>query len=96
MRSGCRMSLVMWIRVWVMLAAVLDVTSRGAYLSPGMDLPGSGVRFKDELASFKIAIFTDLHYGENAWDAWGPRQDVNSTAVQSFLLDHEMPGKAET
>jgi hypothetical protein len=94
------MSVVLWIRVWVMLALLVDVTmgvanmrSRDPYFSAGMDSPGSGVRFRDELASFKVAIFADLHYGENAWDAWGPRQDVSSTAVQSFLLDHELPGE---
>jgi hypothetical protein len=25
--------------------------------------------------TFIIAVFTDLHYGENAWTDWGPRQD---------------------
>ncbi|KAG0612570.1 hypothetical protein M758_6G038400 [Ceratodon purpureus] len=90
MRSGCRMSLVMWIRVWVMVAAVVDVLGGGCLIAAGMEV-GCGVRFKDEVASFKVAIFADLHYGENAWDEWGPRQDVNSTVVQSFLLDHERP-----
>lgn len=100
-----RMSLVLWMRVWVLLAAshVVDVamgvanmkSSLDASISAaGMVLPGADVRVEgvDEVSSFKVAIFADLHYGENAWEAWGPRQDVNSTAVQSFLLDLQKPG----
>ena len=99
MRDRCRMSPVLWIRVWVLLASVVDVAmgvvsmKRDALFSAGMDLPVSGVRFKDELSPFKIVIFADLHYGEDAWTTWGPQQDVNSTNVQSFLLDQEMPGE---
>ncbi|PON64815.1 Metallo-dependent phosphatase-like [Trema orientale] len=29
-------------------------------------------------ALFKIALFADLHFGEDACSDWGPRQDVNS------------------
>ncbi|XP_043691012.1 probable inactive purple acid phosphatase 16 [Telopea speciosissima] len=42
-------------------------------------------------SSFKIALFADLHYGENAWTDWGPRQDVNSNRVMSTVLDLENP-----
>ncbi|TKA76484.1 hypothetical protein B0A55_02878 [Friedmanniomyces simplex] len=28
--------------------------------------------------TFQISIFNDLHFGENAWDTWGPQQDINS------------------
>ncbi|KAA8518095.1 hypothetical protein F0562_015569 [Nyssa sinensis] len=41
--------------------------------------------------SFKIALFADLHFGENAWTDWGPRQDVNSLKVMSTVLDKEDP-----
>ncbi|XP_010056629.2 probable inactive purple acid phosphatase 16 [Eucalyptus grandis] len=40
---------------------------------------------------FKIALFADLHFGENAWTDWGPRQDVNSVKVMSTVLDDEAP-----
>lgn len=40
---------------------------------------------------FKIAIFADLHFGENAWSDWGPKQDVNSIKAMSTLLDREKP-----
>lgn len=41
--------------------------------------------------SFKIAIFADLHFGENAWSDWGPEQDVDSIKAISSLLDQEHP-----
>ncbi|KAJ7529662.1 hypothetical protein O6H91_15G061000 [Diphasiastrum complanatum] len=50
----------------------------------------NGLAFRDK-SSFKISIFADLHYGENAWDAWGPVQDVNSSRVMDFVLDVEKP-----
>lgn len=44
-----------------------------------------------EGAPFKIALFADLHFGENAWTDWGPQQDVNSIKVMSSVLDDESP-----
>jgi len=45
--------------------------------------------------TFKLTIFSDLHYGENPWDDWGPVQDTNSTRLMAHLtkrtewgLDH--------
>ncbi|CAO2831671.1 unnamed protein product [Amaranthus hypochondriacus] len=40
---------------------------------------------------FKIALFADLHFGEDAWTSWGPLQDDHSTKVMSFILDQEKP-----
>ncbi|KAL8041379.1 hypothetical protein ABFX02_10G161500 [Erythranthe guttata] len=42
-------------------------------------------------APFKIALFADLHFGEDAWTEWGPRQDLNSARVMSSVLDQEQP-----
>ena len=39
---------------------------------------------------FHIAIFSDLHYGEEE-DGWGITQDVNSTRVMNNILDSEEP-----
>jgi hypothetical protein len=39
---------------------------------------------------FHIAIFTDLHYGEEE-DGWGINQDVNSTRVMNDILGFEDP-----
>lgn len=45
-----------------------------------------------EGAGFKIGLFADLHFGEDAWTEWGPRQDVNSINVMNSVLHHENPG----
>ncbi|CAN7050897.1 unnamed protein product [Brassica oleracea var. botrytis] len=44
-----------------------------------------------EGSRFKIAIFADLHFGEDSWTDWGPRQDENSVNVMSKVLDAETP-----
>lgn len=46
-----------------------------------------------EGSPLKIAIFADLHFGEDTWTDWGPRQDVNSVNVMSTVLDAETPGQ---
>ena len=33
-----------------------------------------------------LTIFSDLHFGENPWDSWGPQQDVNSLALMREVL----------
>ncbi|KAL4577963.1 hypothetical protein LXL04_014078 [Taraxacum kok-saghyz] len=40
---------------------------------------------------FKVALFADLHFGEDAWTDWGPQQDLNSIKVMSTVLDTENP-----
>ncbi|KAL2814281.1 Metallo-dependent phosphatase-like protein [Aspergillus granulosus] len=39
--------------------------------------------------TFQISIFEDLHFGENAWEAWGPAQDAKSVTVLNSILDAE-------
>lgn len=46
-----------------------------------------------EGSPFRIAIFADLHFGEDTWTDWGPHQDVNSVNVMSAVLDAETPGQ---
>ena len=41
--------------------------------------------------TFKITVFSDLHYGENPWDDWGPIQDINSTRLMNTVLSSETP-----
>lgn len=36
-------------------------------------------------------MFSDLHFGENPWDTWGPQQDVNSTKLMRLVLADEKP-----
>ncbi|KAI2780227.1 Metallo-dependent phosphatase [Daldinia loculata] len=47
--------------------------------------------FKSD-GTFQISIFEDLHFGENAWDQWGPQQDINSVKVINKILEAESPG----
>lgn len=42
----------------------------------------------DANSEFHIAIFSDLHYGEEE-DGWGITQDVNSTRVMNNILNSE-------
>lgn len=44
----------------------------------------------NENNKFHIAIFSDLHYGEEE-HGWGVDQDVNSTRVMNDILDYEDP-----
>ena len=46
--------------------------------------------FKSD-GTFKITVFSDLHYGENPWDDWGPQQDVNSTRLMNTVFTSEKP-----
>ncbi|CAK4012236.1 probable inactive purple acid phosphatase 16 [Lecanosticta acicola] len=39
--------------------------------------------------TFHISVFEDLHFGENAWDQWGPQQDITSVKVLNEVLDAE-------
>lgn len=48
------------------------------------------LRFNDD-GTFQLSIFEDLHFGENAWDSWGPEQDVHSLQVINTVLDNESP-----
>ena len=62
--------------------------SDGFNLNPYPDKPR--LTFKED-GTFKITVFSDLHYGENPWDAWGPQQDVNSTILMNTVLTSEKP-----
>ncbi|RXW13709.1 hypothetical protein EST38_g12145 [Candolleomyces aberdarensis] len=48
------------------------------------------VAFKPD-GTFKITIFSDLHFGENPWDDWGPKQDANSIKLMNTVLSDEKP-----
>ncbi|KAF8962278.1 Metallo-dependent phosphatase [Flammula alnicola] len=53
--------------------------------------PGKArLTFKPD-GTFKLTVFSDLHFGENPWDSWGPEQDVNSTALMNTVLADEEP-----
>jgi hypothetical protein len=68
------------------LAAVLRFSSTATY-SKAAQQPLLRLNAHNE---FHIAIFTDLHYGEEE-DGWGINQDVNSTRVMNDILGFEDP-----
>jgi metallophosphoesterase superfamily enzyme len=41
--------------------------------------------------TFKLVVFSDLHYGEAEDLSWGPQQDVNSARVMRLTLEAEKP-----
>ncbi|KAI3615490.1 calcineurin-like phosphoesterase [Moniliophthora roreri] len=44
--------------------------------------------------TFKVTVFSDLHFGENPWDTWGPEHDANSVKLMKSVLQDEKPDYA--
>ena len=57
-------------------------------LDPYVDKPR--VTFRED-GTFKVTVFSDLHYGENPSEDWGAKQDRNSSALLTKVLADEMP-----
>ena len=57
-------------------------------LDPYVDKPR--VTFRED-GTFKLTVFSDLHYGENPSEDWGANQDCNSSALLTSVLADEMP-----
>ncbi|MFS8009653.1 putative calcineurin-like phosphoesterase domain, ApaH type, phosphoesterase [Helianthus anomalus] len=55
------------------------------------DVTNGYLRFASGNKGFKVALFADLHFGENAWSDWGPDHDLSSIKVMSTVLDVERP-----
>ncbi|KNC69694.1 hypothetical protein SARC_17789, partial [Sphaeroforma arctica JP610] len=45
----------------------------------------------DSNGTFKILQLADLHFGENAWEEWGPEQDLKSINSMRAVLALESP-----
>lgn len=75
--------------VFFTLVAVLNLISSS-------DVPPDSIRHDrpvlrtSPLGTFKIAIFSDLHFGEEE-DSWGIDQDINTTRVMRSVLQKEQP-----
>ncbi|KAF6825664.1 calcineurin-like phosphoesterase [Colletotrichum plurivorum] len=54
------------------------------------DRATSSLRFNSN-GEFKLAIFEDLHFGENAWEAWGPANDKKTVQIMGDILDGAKP-----
>ncbi|KAF5313895.1 hypothetical protein D9619_013002 [Psilocybe cf. subviscida] len=61
-----------------------------ANIDPYPALRKPRLTFKED-GTFKLTVFSDLHFGENPWDDWGPQQDVNSIALMNMVLPDEKP-----
>ncbi|EME39448.1 hypothetical protein DOTSEDRAFT_75202 [Dothistroma septosporum NZE10] len=80
----------------MLFSVLLFVFLTWCYGSYGAALPFNGVKKRtpqtlrfDKNGRFQLAIFEDLHFGENQWDSWGPQQDINSVRVLNDVLDAE-------
>ncbi|KAI0119573.1 Metallo-dependent phosphatase [Daldinia grandis] len=78
----------------VMLTCVASIDAKPlakTYVNSTGSLGPGPLTFKSD-GTFQISIFEDLHFGENAWDQWGPQQDINSVKVINEILEAESPG----
>ncbi|KAK0439343.1 Metallo-dependent phosphatase [Armillaria borealis] len=57
-------------------------------LNPYPDKPR--ITFRPD-GTFKITVFSDLHFGEGPETIWGPEQDSNSTRLMRKVLPEEKP-----
>lgn len=48
------------------------------------------ITFKRD-GTFKLTVFSDIHFGENPWDDWGPEQDRKSLLLMRKVLTEEKP-----
>ncbi|KAI5121439.1 hypothetical protein M0805_006200 [Coniferiporia weirii] len=86
--QGCFVSALPASRPLVAVNEQLQVQRAAVDLDPYVGKPR--VIFKPD-GTFKITVFSDLHFGENPWDTWGPEQDVNSTRLMRTVLSSEKP-----
>ncbi|KAJ3533020.1 hypothetical protein NMY22_g7507 [Coprinellus aureogranulatus] len=69
---------------------------KGIAAEPLDPYPGLGkprLTFKPD-GTFKITVFSDLHFGENPWDWWGPLADIRSINLMNRVLGDEKPDYA--
>ncbi|KAF2212553.1 hypothetical protein CERZMDRAFT_40550 [Cercospora zeae-maydis SCOH1-5] len=71
----------------VVLCSIFAWLAFSSYLQHPQYRPAL-LRFTEE-GTFQIAVFADLHFGENAWDQWGPQQDIHTQRIMGDILDAE-------
>ncbi|KAF8805826.1 Metallo-dependent phosphatase [Phlegmacium glaucopus] len=82
--------------VWCLILTLISFLLHNVVGAPAVihvldPYPGKArLTFKPD-GTFKLTVFSDLHFGENPWDVWGPQQDVNSTALMRTVLGDEKP-----
>ncbi|XP_022882859.1 probable inactive purple acid phosphatase 16 [Olea europaea var. sylvestris] len=89
--SNSPLRLLQWIVICVIvISGVQFKIHRNAQTFAQGNTPKNNIPMRQG-SPFKIALFADLHFGEDAWMDWGPIQDVNSVKVMSTVLDKEKP-----
>ncbi|KAK4463570.1 hypothetical protein QBC42DRAFT_265528 [Cladorrhinum samala] len=68
--------------------SAIPIWPRPLLETPNSKHPFGPLRFHKD-GTFHVSIFEDLHFGENAWETWGPQQDKASIRVISTILDAE-------
>ncbi|KAK1714578.1 calcineurin-like phosphoesterase [Colletotrichum acutatum] len=74
--------------IWV-LAAFTGLSRQSPTLHR-RDTASDPLSFSQD-GNFKISIFEDLHFGENAWEAFGPAADKKTVGVITKVLDDAKP-----
>ncbi|KZP11437.1 Metallo-dependent phosphatase [Athelia psychrophila] len=72
----------------VLSESVLSTSASNTTLDPYPNKPR--LTFSSS-GTFKLTIFSDLHFGENPSTEWGPTQDVNSLKLMRTVLVDEAP-----
>ncbi|KAJ0703826.1 putative calcineurin-like phosphoesterase domain, ApaH type, phosphoesterase [Helianthus annuus] len=75
---------------WCTITVLFLICQKFVTVRPEDGLADDGC-LRSKGSSFKVALFADLHFGEDAWTDWGPHQDFNSVKVMSTVLDLESP-----
>jgi len=84
-------SAMLWLFITISNSPLLSSSPPSATQRPLDALPGNRPKLSLKAdSSFLLAIFSDLHYGEEE-NGWGIDQDVNSSLVMRSVLSRESP-----
>ncbi|OHE94071.1 calcineurin-like phosphoesterase [Colletotrichum orchidophilum] len=75
--------------IWT-LAALAGLSQQSPTLHRRDDKASGPLSFSKD-GNFKISIFEDLHFGEDAWETWGPAADKKTVGVITKILDDAKP-----
>ncbi|KAG5652693.1 hypothetical protein H0H81_004078 [Sphagnurus paluster] len=77
----------------LILSSLLGLLGISSAAPPNLLEPYPGkprITFRPD-GSFKLTVFSDLHFGENPWEDWGPEQDRKSVILMDRVLKDEKP-----
>ncbi|KAF9041448.1 Metallo-dependent phosphatase [Panaeolus papilionaceus] len=82
---------IIWLSILAGALALPYTQPRQENLNPYPNKPR--LVFKPD-GTFKVTVFSDLHFGENPWDWWGPEHDASSIKLMQTVLADEKPDYA--